>query len=65
MESAGFLRPTGVWLKWDGPAEWRAGGDRELGFQVDRGRFDQLLLVAHNPNSVFFYSFIQARALAY
>jgi ubiquinone/menaquinone biosynthesis C-methylase UbiE len=29
------------------------------------GMKQELQLVAHNPNSVFFYSFIQARALAY
>jgi flavin-dependent dehydrogenase len=44
VEAAGFLRPAGVWLKWDGPAEWRANAERSPGFQVDRGWFDQLLL---------------------
>ncbi|HUR27005.1 MAG TPA: methyltransferase domain-containing protein [Planctomycetota bacterium] len=32
---------------------------------VVSGMKQELQLVAHNPNSVFFYSFIQARALAY
>jgi hypothetical protein len=32
---------------------------------VVSGMKQELQLVAHNPNSVFFYSFVQARALAY
>ncbi len=43
VESAGFLRPEGAIVRWVGPPERRLSGG-ELGFQVDRGRFDQILL---------------------
>ncbi len=45
IESAGFLRPTGTLLRWAGPTEWRQG-IVEPGLQVDRSRFDAILLRA-------------------
>lgn len=46
VECAGFLRPGGALVEWDGPR--RAAGDAASppGFQVDRARFDALLLDA-------------------
>lgn len=45
IENAGFLRPEGAIVRWPGPAERRLSGSGP-GFQVDRGRFDQILLRA-------------------
>lgn len=43
IEQAGFLRPHGAVVSWSGQPEFaETGGER--GFQVDRGRFDQILL---------------------
>jgi len=47
VEAAGFLRPRGALVQWDGglrDSSDEAGG--EPGFQVDRARFDALLLEA-------------------
>ncbi|MED5621136.1 flavin-dependent monooxygenase QhpG [Ideonella sp. BN130291] len=53
VESAGFLRPRGALVRWDGPLhtmdEPRAG---DAGFQVDRARFDALLLGAASAAGV-------------
>lgn len=46
VEAAGFLRPTGALVDWAGASERLAFGTAQRGFQVDRGRFDQLLLDA-------------------
>lgn len=45
IESAGFLRPEGAIVRWSGASERRLSGG-EPGFQVHRGRFDQILLRA-------------------
>lgn len=45
VESAGFLQPTGTLLRWSGPIERREGFG-EPGLQVDRCRFDAILLEA-------------------
>jgi flavin-dependent dehydrogenase len=46
VEGAGFLRPRGALVRWDAVAHAPAQPDGEPGFQVDRGRFDALLLAA-------------------
>jgi flavin-dependent dehydrogenase len=47
VEAAGFLRPRGALVQWDGALRTLAEPEaREPGFQVDRGRFDALLLDA-------------------
>jgi flavin-dependent dehydrogenase len=43
IENAGFLRPTSVLIRWDSTAQ-RTESFAGAGFQVDRGRFDQILL---------------------
>ncbi|MBD0327480.1 MAG: tryptophan 7-halogenase, partial [Pyrinomonadaceae bacterium] len=43
VESAGFLRPEGMYVRWAGAAERRQSRGAP-GFQVDRGRFDEILL---------------------
>jgi flavin-dependent dehydrogenase len=45
IEAAGFLRPESAIVRWSRTAAGRSV-DSEPGFQVDRGRFDQLLLTA-------------------
>lgn len=45
IESAGFLRPESALVRWAGAVERRATPG-EPGFQVDRGRFDEILLTA-------------------
>jgi flavin-dependent dehydrogenase len=45
IESAGFLRPRSALVRWAGAVE-RRKSPGEPGFQVDRGRFDELLLKA-------------------
>ncbi len=45
IESAGFLRPRSALVRWAGAVERRAAPG-EPGFQVDRGRFDEILLTA-------------------
>jgi flavin-dependent dehydrogenase len=44
IESAGFLRPQSVLVRWGGETRFRT--DVTDGFQVDRGRFDTILLQA-------------------
>lgn len=44
IESAGFLRPQSVLVRWAGETHCRT--DVTNGFQVDRGRFDTILLQA-------------------
>ena len=49
VEAAGFLRPRDAQVQWDGAlrdASMHAGHAGAPGFQVDRGRFDALLLDA-------------------
>ncbi len=48
VEGAGFLRPRGSLVQWDGGLRDNSGdaGSGEPGFQVDRARFDALLLEA-------------------
>ncbi len=46
VEGAGFLRPRGALVQWEGPPQRHAPHDEAPGFQVDRGRFDALLLDA-------------------
>lgn len=43
IENAGFLRPQGTMIRWGGVVERRQSFG-EAGFQVNRGRFDQILL---------------------
>jgi flavin-dependent dehydrogenase len=45
IENAGFLRPRGAIVRWSGTVEQRQSAG-EPGFQVDRGRFDHILLQA-------------------
>jgi flavin-dependent dehydrogenase len=45
IESAGFLRPESATVRWAGRVEQRATPG-EPGFQVNRGRFDEILLTA-------------------
>jgi flavin-dependent dehydrogenase len=45
VERSGFLRPQGAIVRWSGPSEWRRIAV-EPGFQVDRARFDEILLAA-------------------
>jgi flavin-dependent dehydrogenase len=45
IENAGFLRPESALVRWTGPVERRVTPG-EPGFQVDRGRFDEILLAA-------------------
>jgi flavin-dependent dehydrogenase len=45
VESAGFLRPESMYVRWAAEVERRQSSG-EPGFQVDRGRFDELLLQA-------------------
>lgn len=46
VEGAGFLRPPGAVVQWSGADAIYKRFERGPGFQVDRGRFDQLLLEA-------------------
>jgi len=49
VEAAGFLRPRDALVQWDGSlrdTSMHAADGAEPGFQVDRGRFDALLLDA-------------------
>jgi flavin-dependent dehydrogenase len=46
VEAAGFLRPASAIVQWSGPAARHSRFDGAPGFQVDRGRFDHLLLAA-------------------
>ena len=46
VERAGFLRPHESMVRWDGATRRVTTRPGEPGFQVDRGRFDQLLLEA-------------------
>lgn len=46
VERAGFLRPRGALVQWEGALRDLPGDEAEAGFQVDRGRFDALLLEA-------------------
>lgn len=46
VERAGFLRPRGALVQWEGALHEHEGDGGEPGFQVDRGRFDALLLDA-------------------
>ena len=43
LEAAGFLRPHGAIVRWGSEVD-RTRGFGEAGFQVERGRFDQILL---------------------
>lgn len=43
VENAGFLRPAAAQIRWGGTTEWRENAGAP-GFQVDRGKFDQILL---------------------
>jgi flavin-dependent dehydrogenase len=45
VESAAFLRPRGTLLQWAGAMEYRRSSP-DAGFQVDRGRFDAIVLDA-------------------
>lgn len=45
IENAGFLRPQAAIVRWSNAPERRLNGG-DPGFQVDRGRFDQILLRA-------------------
>jgi flavin-dependent dehydrogenase len=45
VESAGFLRPLGVHVRWGAEPAWRPFGPAP-GFQVDRGVFDAILLAS-------------------
>lgn len=46
IEAAGFLRSNRAIVRWSSNSNIRESSAEELGFQVDRGRFDQLLLEA-------------------
>lgn len=46
IEMAGFLRPDGALVRWGNLHEDGQSRPREAGFQVDRGRFDLILLEA-------------------
>lgn len=46
IEGAGFLRPGGATVRWAGARKPEQDAAGEGGFQVDRGRFDALLLAA-------------------
>ncbi len=47
VEGAGFLRPRGAHVLWSGDSpEWAGTSGDQPGFQVDRARFDQILLDA-------------------
>ncbi len=46
VESAGFFRPRRAVVRWAGVADERPEAEGEAGFQVDRGRFDHILLRA-------------------
>ncbi|MCW3053067.1 MAG: hypothetical protein JWN14_2237, partial [Chthonomonadales bacterium] len=46
VEEAEFLRPDAAMIRWEDATEMRALPAGERGFQVDRGRFDALLLEA-------------------
>ena len=44
IEIAGFLRYYGADVRWAGERRWHSFPRNKAGFQVDRGRFDKLLL---------------------
>lgn len=44
VEYAGFLRPRGALVRWAGQTQLRSETFGEPGFQVDRARFDRILL---------------------
>ena len=44
VEAAGFVRQGGSLIRWAGEVRQRPPSETEPGFQVDRGRFDALLL---------------------
>lgn len=46
VEQAGFYRPEGSHIRWSSAGEVWKSQPGDLGFQVDRGRFDQLLVNA-------------------
>jgi len=46
VEDAGFLRPAGAMVSWAGNSDVDRPAYGDPGFQVDRGRFDKLLLDA-------------------
>jgi flavin-dependent dehydrogenase len=46
IEAAGFFRPGQSLIRWSGPEAICKPQPGEPGFQVDRGRFDQILLAA-------------------
>lgn len=52
VEEAGFLRPEGTIIQWSSAGETRQTSPGERGFQVDRGRFDALLLAAARQSGV-------------
>jgi flavin-dependent dehydrogenase len=62
VERAGFLRPERAVLRWAGQTQPRAETLGERGFQVDRGRFDHILLQAAISAGV--RPVLPARALA-
>ena len=61
VEQAGFFRPRGALVHWDANADDPMWADGEPGFQVDRGRFDALLLTAAERTGV---RTVQAAAMA-
>jgi flavin-dependent dehydrogenase len=64
IESAGFLRPQGAIVRWSGPVEWRRMA-LEPGFQVDRARFDNILLAASAEAGARVLQPARPRALRY
>ncbi|MEW6705444.1 MAG: FAD-dependent oxidoreductase [Pseudomonadota bacterium] len=60
VEQAGFLRPRGALVQWDQALQPAQHDAEEPGFQVDRGRFDALLLQAAEAAGV---QVLQAAAL--
>ncbi len=47
IEEVGFLRCQAAHIKWAGAPEWKSNSEpMQSGLQVDRGRFDQILLNA-------------------
>jgi flavin-dependent dehydrogenase len=52
IEAAGFSRPRQSLIRWSSPAVIETALAGELGFQVDRGRFDQILLAATQADGV-------------
>ncbi|HSW07614.1 flavin-dependent monooxygenase QhpG [Aquabacterium sp.] len=53
VNGAGFLRPTGAWVQWAGPAQRQQ--DPQPGFQLERSRFDALLRHAARTAGVHWY----------